>query len=92
MELPLFTPYPEYRCQHELLADFHMRISGFLEVQNIHSLYEPRGVPEASAFGFDGQFSVVAPDFDLADRSDAAELDALRLKEELERLGSLHFK
>ncbi|KAF9446422.1 hypothetical protein P691DRAFT_803958 [Macrolepiota fuliginosa MF-IS2] len=89
--LPLFTPYPEYRCQHELLADFHLRISGFLEVQTIHSLYKLRGTPEMSVFGFDGQFSVVTSDLDLVSRRESIESGVVKLKGELERLGTLHF-
>ncbi|KXN84650.1 hypothetical protein AN958_12028 [Leucoagaricus sp. SymC.cos] len=87
-----FTPYPEYRCQHELLADFHVRISGFLEVQSIHSLYKPRDSPEVSVFGFEGQFSVVALELDLLVQRDAVELGVSKLKGELERIGDLYFK
>ncbi|KAF5349978.1 hypothetical protein D9756_009206 [Leucocoprinus leucothites] len=91
-ELNLFTPYPEYRCQHELLADFHLRVLGFMEVQNIHSLYLPRDPPGLSVFGFDGQFSVVALDFDLLGRRDAVESAVWKLKGELQRLGTLQFE
>lgn len=92
LKVPLFTPYPEYRCQHELLADFHLRILSFLEVQNVRSLYRLHRTPETSAFGFDGQFSVVALDSGLMDRQDAIGMSVVSLKGELERLGALQFK
>ncbi len=69
-----------------------MKISNFLEVQNIRSLYKPHANLEMSVFGFDGQFSVVALDSDLVGRKDAIELRVLGLKEDLERFGALHFK
>lgn len=92
LKVPLFTPYPEYRCQHELLADFHLRILSFLEIQNVRSLYRLHRTPETSVFGFDGQFSVVALDSGLMDRQDAIGMSVVSLKGELERLGALQFK
>jgi hypothetical protein len=42
-------------------------------------------------FGFEGQFSVVAPENDPAHQKDVVDSAVLKLKAELERLGSLRF-
>lgn len=69
-----------------------MRFSWFLEAESMHSLYTPPRNPEMSVFGFDGQFSIVTLDRDIWGRKDAIELDVLKLKGELERLGTLQFE
>lgn len=55
-------------------------------------MYTPPRNPEMSVFGFDGQFSIVTLDRDIWGRKDAIELDVLKLKGELERLGTLQFE
>ncbi|EKM77148.1 hypothetical protein AGABI1DRAFT_130565 [Agaricus bisporus var. burnettii JB137-S8] len=89
----IFTPYPDYRCQHELLADFHTRLSGFQDALTIHLLYRQSGNRNPrSIFGFEGQYSVVAPDWDLFGRRDSIESNAQDVKEQLAKLGVLEFE
>jgi hypothetical protein len=88
----LFTPYPEYRCLHELLADFHERVSGFEDALSIHSLYRRnRNQNSKSVFGFEGQYSVVAPDWNFFGRRESIQSGVLDLKEQLRKLGMIEF-
>lgn len=43
-------------------------------------------------FAFDGEFSIVAPDFDLAKRQKAIDAQALKYKSEIEHVGRIKFK
>ncbi|TFK36543.1 hypothetical protein BDQ12DRAFT_736884 [Crucibulum laeve] len=89
------SPYPEYKSSLALLYDFQLRLSGFLEAQSYYFLCKSNGlvsnVSGASVFGFDGEYSTVAMDFDIAKRREKVVLRILRVKESMERTGQLRF-
>lgn len=43
-------------------------------------------------FAFDGEFSVVVPDFDIVDRKEEVDANALKLKREIEHVGKIRFR
>lgn len=43
-------------------------------------------------FAFDGEFSTVAPDFDLISRQEGIDADAQKYKREIEHVGRIKFK
>jgi hypothetical protein len=66
------------------------RLLDFLKAQSIFYLFKPDYSTKA-LFTFDGEFSVVALDFDVVSRKSEIDVSALKLKKELERLGRLKF-
>lgn len=43
-------------------------------------------------FAFEGEFSVVVPDFDIVDRKEEVDANALKLKQEIEHVGKIRFR
>jgi len=44
-----------------------------------------------ATFEFDGEFSVVVPDFNVVDRKEEVNTSALKLKQEIEHVGRIKF-
>ncbi|GLB43052.1 hypothetical protein LshimejAT787_1205010 [Lyophyllum shimeji] len=93
-----YTPYPEYKSWTALLDDFHARLVGFLEAQSCYFRYEhsPKAAEAGkgrvqSTFGFDGEFSVVALDFDVLGRKDAVHRTTAHAASEIARVGGFEF-
>ena len=77
-----------------LLTDFGDRLSTFLKSQTIFFLCNTQYVNSSLAkalFAFDGEYSVVALDFDTLDRKITIDDNALKLKKEFERAGRIKF-
>ncbi|RDB22394.1 hypothetical protein Hypma_010468 [Hypsizygus marmoreus] len=90
------APYPEYKCLSALVAEFQSRLTGFLAAQSFYFHYKQtsaatRQSPVASSFTFDGEFSVVALDFDIVRRKDEVNRVTLDLKCELGQAAGLEF-
>lgn len=74
-----------------MLLDFKSRLSGFLQVQSVFFLFnQPRSAN--ALFAFDGEFSVVALDFDIMKRKEEMDANALKLKREIEYVGRIKFR
>ncbi|KJA30145.1 hypothetical protein HYPSUDRAFT_32243 [Hypholoma sublateritium FD-334 SS-4] len=82
--------YTQYKSFSALLLDFKNRLSGFLQAQSIFFLFKHLKNAKAM-FAFDGEFSIVAPDFDLAKRQNAIDAQALKYKSEIEYVGRIKF-
>ena len=77
-----------------LLTDFGDRLSTFLKSQTIFFLFKAPYVTSSLAkalFAFDGEYSVVALDFDIPGRKTTIDSNSLKLKKEFERLGGIKF-
>lgn len=83
-------PYPQYKCFPALLLQFKNRLSGFLQAQSVFFLFKQPDSAKAM-FAFDGEFSVVVPDFDIVDRKEEVDANALKLKREIEHVGRIRF-
>ncbi|KAF8057439.1 hypothetical protein FPV67DRAFT_1724123 [Lyophyllum atratum] len=89
------SPYPEYKCWSALLDEFRTRITCFFEAQSLYLRYK-QSLEEyprvTSTFGFEGEFSVVALDFDVLGRREVLHRQTIKLKDEMARAGGLEFK
>ncbi|CAA7259873.1 unnamed protein product [Cyclocybe aegerita] len=88
------TPYPQYKCFVVLLADFKNRLNGFLKGQALFYLFksaEPKVAAAKTMFAFDGEYSIVAVDFDIVGHKDKIDGNALKMKREFERVGRVKF-
>ncbi|KAF9255383.1 hypothetical protein L218DRAFT_353063 [Marasmius fiardii PR-910] len=89
------APCPEYLTLTRLLTSFHQLFSHFVQAQSFYVSYNaardnPQGRSLAK-FSFDGEFSSVAPDFQVLKRKKEAFCIVENVKEEIERLGRLKF-
>ncbi|KAF8059858.1 hypothetical protein FPV67DRAFT_341045 [Lyophyllum atratum] len=89
------SPYPAYKCWSALLDEFRTRITCFFEAQSLYVRYK-QSLEEhprvTSTFGFEGEFSVVALDFDVVGRREVLHRQTIKLKDEMARAGGLEFK
>lgn len=99
--------YPVYQSLHLLLSDFRARLGGFLEAQSFYILLRPdagrhnlpslvndhlhKSVPDTAMFQFDGEYSLVAPDFFIAERQEAVGRAVHVVKGFVEEFGGLKF-
>ena len=77
-----------------LVNDFGDRLSTFLKSQTTFFLFNARYANLGLAkvlFAFDGEYSVVALDFDILGRKTTIDDNALELKKEFERVGRIKF-
>lgn len=90
------TPYPPYQHFPPLLQDFKALLRNFLEAQSHYLLFRLKGhvtVPAAPAvFGFDGEFSTVAIDFDLKARQKEIREHVNKTKGEIEKAVGMKFQ
>lgn len=84
-------PFPQYKCFPALLLQFKNHLSDFLQSQSIFFLFKQPDSTKAM-FAFDGEFSVVVPDFDITDRKEEIDANALKLKREIEHAGKINFR
>lgn len=74
-----------------MLFEFKNRLSDFLRAHSIFFLFnQPRSAN--ALFAFDGEFSVVALDFDVEKRVEEVDANVLRLKKEIEYVGRIKFR
>lgn len=88
------SPYPQYKAFPTLLADFTVRFNDFLRAQSVFFLYnaaDSRFNSAKAMFSFDGEYSIVAFDFDIVGRKEDVDDNVLKLKGEIERMGRLRF-
>ncbi|KAI5835707.1 hypothetical protein K523DRAFT_411310 [Schizophyllum commune Tattone D] len=88
------TPYPEYPTFMLLLVEFYTRLRDFLETQArylVLSNMAGRNHEGPSMFAFDGEYSVIAMDYDVLGRKEAVVQHARVLKDEIECAGRLKF-
>lgn len=88
------TPYPEFPTFMLLLAEFYTRLRDFLETQARYFLLSSnvgRHLEGPSMFAFDGEYSVIAMDYDVLGRKEAVVQHARVLKDEIECAGRLKF-
>jgi hypothetical protein len=94
-QLPVSSPYPQYQCLSALLAEFKSRFICFLEARSRYFLSKlSQGNDhrnDVTIFVFEGEFSVVASDFDILGKKKKIAKNARKLKEEIERLSGLQF-
>ncbi|PPQ77731.1 hypothetical protein CVT25_011166 [Psilocybe cyanescens] len=84
------APYPRFKCFSAMLFEFKNRLSDFLRAHSIFFLFnQPRSAN--ALFAFDGEFSVVALDFDVEKRVEEVDANVLRLKKEIEYVGRIKF-
>jgi len=99
--------YPAYQSLPLLLSDFRARLGGFLEAQSFYILLRPgagrhylpslinnhlgNNVPDTAIFQFDGEYSLVAPDFRIAERQEAVGRAVDTVKSSVEEVGGLKF-
>ncbi|KAF8192630.1 hypothetical protein BJ912DRAFT_269433 [Pholiota molesta] len=84
------SPYPHFKCFSALLLEFKNRLAGFLQAQSIFCLFKQ--MKDANAlFAFDGEFSIVALDFDLIKRKDEVDSQAMKYRREIEHVGRIKF-
>ncbi|KAF8974430.1 hypothetical protein BDZ97DRAFT_1773564 [Flammula alnicola] len=84
------SPYPQFKCFSAFLLEFKHRLAGFLRAQSVFFLFKGLGSMNAM-FAFDGEFSVVALDFDLLKRKDEMDANSMKLKREIEYVGRIKF-
>jgi len=93
---PVSSAYPEYKCPSALLSEFKSRLTTFLEAQSYYALSKlaqgANHTNDVTVFGFDGEFSVVAADFDILGKKEEMAENALKLKGEIESFSGLHFR
>ncbi|KAF8914017.1 hypothetical protein CPB84DRAFT_45401 [Gymnopilus junonius] len=82
--------YAQYKCFSALLSEFKERLSGFLQSQSIFFLFKKPSAGKA-LFAFDGEYSVVTLDFNIAGRKEEIDASVLRLKREIEYVGKITF-
>lgn len=91
----VISPYPQYKCLSALLSAFKSRFISFLKAHSYYFLAKlAQGVDhpnETTIFGFDGEFSVVALDFNILDKREEMAKNAHKFTEEIERLCGLQF-
>ncbi|KAI5899842.1 uncharacterized protein SCHCODRAFT_02674508 [Schizophyllum commune H4-8] len=88
------TPYPEFPTFMLLLVEFYTRLRDFLETQArylVLSNMAGRHHESPSMFAFDGEYSVIAMDYDVLGRKEAVVQHARVLKDEIECAGRLKF-
>jgi hypothetical protein len=92
---PTPSPYPRYQCLSALLSELKSRFISFLDAHSFYHLSKlahGAGQPDnPTVFQFDGEFSVVALDFDILGRQEEIAKNALKLKEEIEDLCGFKF-
>ncbi|KAG6839723.1 hypothetical protein H0H87_012984, partial [Tephrocybe sp. NHM501043] len=88
----IIPPYHEFTCWSSLLDLFHIRIASFLRAHEYYQRFKQTSQPTGPAhFKFEGEYSVVALDFDVHGRKTEVHFHAMRLKDDLGRVGSLVF-
>lgn len=77
------------------MADLKARFNDFLRAQSVLFLYnaaDGRLNLAKAMFIFDAEYSIVALDFDIVGRKDAVDINVLKLKGEIERMGRIQFR
>ncbi|KAL0564564.1 hypothetical protein V5O48_017482 [Marasmius crinis-equi] len=90
------TAYPEYLSLSRLLLGFQELFSSFVQAQSFYVSYnhardDPARGRTPARFSFDGEYSVVAPDFNVVRREKEVAAIVSNVKQEIERLGRLKF-
>lgn len=67
-------PYPEYKNLAALLANFRFLAKSFFDAQTMHFAYNKPTTGTLSIFIFDGEFTTVAPDYDVINRKEANQM------------------
>lgn len=87
------TPYTEHQSYNHLLTIFARRVEEFWAALSLWVVFGHGAGGGKTQFGFNGEFSTVARDFDLHSRRDALLKFMTRTKESVERVfkGRLRF-
>ncbi|KDR83622.1 hypothetical protein GALMADRAFT_235913 [Galerina marginata CBS 339.88] len=83
-------PYPRFKSFSACLLLFKERLAGFLKAQSIFFLFKLPSTGNA-LFSFDGEYSIVALDFDVVKRKEEVDANVLQLKREIEYVGRIKF-
>ncbi|KAF9077160.1 hypothetical protein BDP27DRAFT_599498 [Rhodocollybia butyracea] len=84
------TPYPEYQCLSRLVTDLQELLQQFLQAQAYYLTF-CEGTDSLSKFSFDGEFSVVASDFEVLKRTDEVNEYVTNLMQEVEKVTTIKF-
>lgn len=89
--------FTEYKCLSALIEGFGIELAEFLEAQSISlGLRAPPAAPHQpridANFGFEGEYSTVAMDFDTVRRKDEIGRTVMQLKQSFEKLEGLRFR
>lgn len=73
------------------MSEFKERLSGFLQSQSVFFLFKKPTTGKA-LFAFDGEYSVVALDFEVVRRKEEIDANVLQLKREIEYVSRIRFR
>ncbi|KAG6865085.1 hypothetical protein C0991_005229, partial [Blastosporella zonata] len=88
-------PHAKYVCWSTLLDLFHKRIAGFLEAHQFYQRFKQSSQAtepiKKATFKFEGEYSVIALDFDVIGKKAEVYRQTVRLKDDIGRIGGLAF-
>ncbi|KAG6818220.1 hypothetical protein H0H93_006712, partial [Arthromyces matolae] len=94
----IIPPYPEYVCWSKLLDVFQTRIVSFLEALRFYERFKKSKTtpaaaqtPQVATFKFEGEYSVVAFDFEVQEKKSEVMRQTMQLKDEIGRVADLAF-
>lgn len=82
------TPYPEYKNLAALLNNFRVLAKTFFDAQTMHFAYHKPTPDTLSIFIFDGEFTTVAPDYDVFNRKETNQM-VMDIAREIQAVASL---